>query len=306
MWYALTDSFKTQFVIAFFVFLLITSGPVLFQAQAQTVTGSLPSPVRELVMDVLSEAGVKSAALISRRRSARDEAAFLYKLLQETKDNDAVRQRFGPAGHRVIEVYAANNSNPQTAVLTLMSTEIEKQIRLLGENRTEFTYVGPSKRHKFVVQPEIEIDPATFTKRLEEAFASHPDVATSSAPVNAGGAFHIEVAKTLRTISGLWRGRCREIMDDGERVRYRHVMKLTRDSNGYSGIRKSPSLKNDLWIKSRLQHLVISRRTKLISYSYKDEHGKKIDIVGRFNDVYNRIKFEKNTSGAKCRLRKRF
>lgn len=296
----MVNGLKFCFCLSLILFLFVSS------TQAQTVSGSLPSPVRELVMDVLSEAGVKSASMISRRRSTQQEAAFLYQLLQKTKDKDAVRRRFGPAGLRVINVYAANNAKPRPAVLALMSAEIKKQINLLGENRTEFAYVGPSRRHKFVVRPKIDIDPATFTKRLEEAFASHPDVAASAAPVRAGGAFHIEVAKTLRTISGLWRGRCREIMDDGEHVRYRHVMKLVRNKTGYSGSRKSPSLKSGNWINSRLQNLVISRRTKLISYSYKNEHGKKIDIVARFNDVYNRMKFEKNTSGAKCRLRKRF
>ncbi|MEL0105938.1 MAG: hypothetical protein VW802_03225 [Rhodospirillaceae bacterium] len=273
---------------------------------AQTVSGSVPSPVRELVMDLLQEAGIASARMISRRRSTRQEAEFLYRVLSATDDPASLKQRFGEAGQKVVDAYLAHKPKPRRVILAAMDAVIRNQISLLGDNRTEFAYVGPSKVHKFFVFPEIDVDPATLTWRLEEAMASHPDVVKSSAPVEAGGGFHIEVTKALRTISGLWRGRCRENDQDGESVRYRHVMKLARGKTGYTGARKSPSRDGETWVNSRLRNLKIDRRAKTISYSYQNERGKQIDIAGQFNRDYNRIKFTKNTSGAKCRLRKRF
>ena len=85
-------------------------------------------------------------------------------------------------------------------------------------------------------------------------------------------------------------------------------MKLKRTATGYSGLRKSPSLQSvdgERWVSSALEELLIDRRTKIIAYSYKDERGERIKIVGRLNADYNRIKFEHNSSKTKCKIRKR-
>jgi len=291
--------------------LLFLMGPIWFAGFAviswpgfaQTVHGSMPSPVRELVLDVLKQSGIASAQMISRRRSTSQEAAFLYRLLHEADDKAAIRQRYGAAGQQVIDVYHAHHMKPRVAVLALMDAEIKKQISLLGEKRREFAYVGPSKFHKFVVVPAMSFDRSRITDRFEAALQDHPDIVQWVG--NEGGAYHIEVPKLMRTISGLWRGRCRETLADGETVRYRHVLKLKRSEQGYSGLRKSPPESSGPWVTSRLENLSIDRRTKKIAYSYKGEAGRQIDIVGRFNADYNRITFEHNSSKAKCRLRKR-
>ena len=275
---------------------------------AQTVTGSVPSPVRELMLDILKEAGVAKARMMSRRRSTQQEAVFLYQLLENAENKSAIKKRYGPSGQKVIDVFLTEKNKPRVAVLARMDRELQKQITLLGDNRAEFAYVGPSKVHKYVVVPVFELDRSGMTSRLEAVLQDYPDLARWTGPVRAGGAFHIEIPKTLKTISGLWRGRCRETLADGESVRYRHVMKLKRTATGYSGLRKSPSLQSvdgERWVSSALEELLIDRRTKIIAYSYKDERGERIKIVGRLNADYNRIKFEHNSSKTKCKIRKR-
>ncbi len=279
---------------------------VTVPSQAQAVSGSVPSPVRELVLDILKQAGIGSAHIISRRRSTRQEAAFLYRLLQGAgNEHAAVRNRYGPAGKRVIDVYLAHQTKPHATVLALMEVVINKQIALLGDNRREFMYVGPSRFHKFVVAIKLAHD----LSQLEAALQDHPDIARLAGHGHGAGepgvAYHLEIPKTLKTFSGLWRGRCRKTLAGGETIKYRHVMNLKRTVAGYSGTRKSPSLDGERWITSSLEDLAIDRRTKKIAYVYKGERGERIAIAGKFNDDYNRITYEKNSSKAKCNIRKR-
>ena len=288
------------------IFVAILLGFLLaIPSHAQTVTGPVSSPVRELVMDVLQQAGIHSARMISRRRSTQQEAAFLYGLMKDEDNFSSVKKRYGPAAQKVIDIYSVNKLKSRGLVVALMDTEIKKQISLLGENRKEFSYVGPSKVFKFVVMPELAVDRSHFMNRFEAALRDHPDFTRWYGSAETGGAYQIEIPKILRTISGLWRGRCRETLADGEQIRYRHVMKLKRTEKGYLGSRKSPSRDGERWISSPLENLSIDRRSKKIAYSYQGEGGKKIAIVGRFNANYNRIKFEHNSSKAKCKLRKR-
>ena len=175
---------------------------------AQTVQGFVPSPVRDLVLDVLQEAGISRARMMSRRRSTHQEAAFLYQLLKGADDLAAVRQRYGAAGQKVINAYLANKLKPRGVILARMDAELNKQINLLGESRREFTYVGPSKVYKFDIIPEPSMDRIGHLKKFETALQDHPDFRGWQGSVQSGGTYHINVPKLLKTITGLWRGRC--------------------------------------------------------------------------------------------------
>ena len=273
--------------------------------KAQTIHGAVPSPVRELVLDVLQEANISSARMISRRRSTHQEAAFMFRVLHGSNNTGAIQQRYGTAARRVIDLYLAHKTKPRAVVLALMNAEIQKQIVLLGEGRTEFGFVGSSKVHKFVVMPEPVIDYAGYLKRFETSLHDHPDFIGWQGSAQEGRTYHIEVPKTLKTISGLWRGRCRITLADGEEVRYRQVLKLKRNETGYYGTRKSPSHDGERWVTSPLENLTIDRRSKRIVYSYRGEKGNRIQIAGTFNEDYNQIAFDKNSSNAKCKTRKR-
>ncbi|MGY8991402.1 MAG: hypothetical protein ACKVHL_07415 [Rhodospirillales bacterium] len=271
--------------------------------KAQTIHGAVPSPVRELVQDVLQEAKILSATMITRRRSTHQKSAFLFQVLQDSGNTAAIRQRYGTAARRVINLYLANKMKSRAVVLALMNAEIKKQIVLLGENRKEFAFVGTSKVHKFVVMPDI--DYAGYLKRFETVLDDHPDFTGWQGSAHAGRTYHVEIPKTLKTISGLWRGRCWITLAGGEEVKYRQVLKLKRNEKGYYGTRKSPSHDGERWITSALENLTIDRRSKRIAYTYWGEKGNRIHIAGTFNEDYNQIKFDKNSSNAKCKTRKR-
>lgn len=229
----------------------------------------------------------------------------MYQLLKGADDLAAVRQRYGAAGQKVINAYLANKLKPRGVILVRMDAELNKQINLLGESRREFTYVGPSKVYKFDVIPEPSMDRIGHLEKFETALQDHPDFRGWQGSVQSGGTYHINVPKLLKTITGLWRGRCWKTLADGGKIRFRQVMKLKRNETGYFGTRKSPSQDGKRWISSTLEKLKIDRRSKTIAYTYRGEKGNSITVVGKFSEDYYQIKFKNNSINVKCRTRKR-
>jgi len=64
---------------------------------------------------------------------------------------------------------------------------------------------------------------------FETALQDHLNFRGWQGSVQSGGTYHINVPKSLKTITGLWRGRCWKTLAVGEKVRFHQVMKHKRN-----------------------------------------------------------------------------
>jgi len=246
------------------------------EANAQALTGKkLSKSAEEFMLDVLQSAKEPSARISSTTRTVSKQASVMYGLIKK-KGVSSAYKLYGSMGDAVIGVYEKNSEKEKSEVINLMESEILRQID--GKpNRRQLMHIQPVSNITFDVAPS-----SIKSSRFEQQLRGNPEVARFFAPKEAESAYHIELPKSLETISGMWSGSC---SNGNENVAMR--LKLSRGDSGYTGSIRSD---NDSW---RLSSARVNRKKKSIKFHFKTDEVTTIRFSGRINK--NNTKIEANS-----------
>ena len=165
------------------------------QAQAPAISGKpLPEPAREVLAEILREAGVAAVEVTSVARTPAKQAEVMYGYIVRN-GAAAAHKLYGPAGDRVIDVYEQHAGKPKDEVVALMLERLEVEFERLeaqGDKRTELMHVSDS-HYVFDVAPSSI--PASRHAAFEKAVENHPKVSRFLKPPLDKNAYHIEVPK---------------------------------------------------------------------------------------------------------------
>ena len=243
-----------------------------------TVTGeTLDTVPREVLLEILVAAEETDARVSSYERTAHKQAALMYGICERDGVPKAKRL-YSKKSHSIIDVYADNRGKAEADVVALMTAEVKAVLKRLGSGRRTMMHVD-SANYTF------DIAPSSLRSRnaFRRALAKHPDVVRYFVPGGAERAFHIEVARTQRPITGTWTGSC----DGGSEAR----LKLWFEGGG--------------WIANLEQGAQSVRRTPATI----DRKGKRLSVAlqeppdpdpatGSFADDYGALTL--TVSGIRC------
>jgi hypothetical protein len=222
-----TVSHMNRLLTVTVVFVLAT-----IPAPGQTITGvSLPEPAREVLLDLAKEAGLASIRVSSFERTARRQAELMYDLL-ESVGVGPVREQYDSIGGSVVVYYEANRSRISREDLLAGMEEVVSAGVRAAPNRQQMMHVLPTNNYTFDVAPSSVTPNETG---FAEAILNHAgfDLASYILPGAAERAFHLEVSKTLPTLSGTYAGVCA----DPERGTVTPItITLTRGDEEYGGL----------------------------------------------------------------------
>ena len=200
-------------------------------ASAQTITGvPIPPPAHEFLLDLMRDAGISSVRVSSFERSPRRQAELMYDLLESVAIAD-VHEQYDSIGDLVVDFYELNRERMSEEELIQGMEQVVSEGVLAAPNRQQMMHVLPTNNYTFDVAPSSVTpneDAFVETIRKHAGF----DLASHILPGPAERAYHLEVSKTLRTVSGPYAGVC------GSPVRGTMTpiaITLKRDVNGYSG-----------------------------------------------------------------------
>ena len=217
----------SRFVALAFLFALGT-----IPVSAQTITGvPLPEPAREFLLDLMRDAGVSSARVSSFERTAGRQAELMHDLL-ESVDIADVREQYDSIGDAVVDYYELNRERMSADELIRGMAQVVSEGVRAAPNRQQMMHVLPTNNTTFDIAPSsVAPNEAAFADAIEKHAGF--DLASYILPGPAERAFHLEVSKTLRTVSGPYAGVCVET----ERGTVTPIaITLTREVNGYSGL----------------------------------------------------------------------
>jgi len=198
-------------------------------ASAQTITGvPIPAPAREFLLDLMRDAGVSSARVTSFERTARRQAELMHDLL-ESIDIADVREQYDSIGDSIVDYYEINRDRMSEEELIQGMEQVVSEGVLAAPNRQQMMHVLPTNNITFDIAPSsVAPNEAAFA----EAIGNHAgfDLASYILPGPAERAFHLEVRKTLRTVSGRYASVCVE-PEHGTVTPI--AITLTREADGY-------------------------------------------------------------------------
>jgi hypothetical protein len=154
---------------------------------AITLTGrALPAPAQKVLREILAAAGLTTAEVTSVTRTPAEQARVMYENCKAL-GVDHNLTLYGPAGDRVVQVFADNQAKPRDAVIALMLAKILE--------------VGPTNVSMHISETHFVFDvaPSSIPVASRPAFVAaihaHPAVSKLIAPPT-DPAYHIEIPKT--------------------------------------------------------------------------------------------------------------
>lgn len=154
---------------------------------AITLTGrALPAPAQKVLREILAAAGLATAEVTSVTRTPAEQARVMYENCKALGVAHNLTL-YGPAGDRVVQVFADNESKPRDAVIALMLAKILE--------------VGPTNVSMHISETHFVFDvapssiPVASRPGFVAAIHAHPAVSKLIAPPT-DPAYHIEIPKT--------------------------------------------------------------------------------------------------------------
>lgn len=202
---------------------LIAAAPCL--GWTQTLSGeSLPPPAEEFLLDLVRDAGLSGVRVTSFERTARRQADLMYELL-ESVGVGAVRDQYDSIGDSVVDFYEANRPQMEREELVAGMADVVSAGVEAAPDRQQMMHVLPTTNYTFDVAPSSVGNTEAFVDAILRHAGS--DLANYILPGPAERAFHLEVPRTLRTVSGTYAGACGPAGTVS--------VTLDRDAGGYAG-----------------------------------------------------------------------
>ncbi|WIW43911.1 hypothetical protein ML401_20585 [Bradyrhizobium sp. 62B] len=151
---------------------------------------------KSIVMEALTATGEPIALITSVSRTPGKQAEVIYEYAKKN-GIEAAYALYGPAGDKIIDIYAEHKGDPEKKVLPLMKTEALTQIAALeaqGERRTELMHVS-SANFVFDIGVSSIKDRSRFALTLKELQKKNQSIVRILVPPLDREAFHIEIRK---------------------------------------------------------------------------------------------------------------
>tara|TARA_R110002153_G_scaffold120128_1_gene265329 strand:- start:521 stop:1327 length:807 start_codon:yes stop_codon:yes gene_type:complete len=266
-------------------------GVLSSNSEAQSLSGeNLPEPAREFLMDALTASGLSSGRVSSFERTAKRQAELLLGVIKDV-GVVAAKVKYGDAADKVIDIYIAKKDLlTEPALIQAMTDEVNAQVSSMGPGRKQMMHIPPTNHYTFDVAPSSILNKARFKQELQ----GHPEVVPGRFfPPDVGEkAFHIELPKTLNTISGTWNGSCTYQGDTNA-----FKLKLRRVSSGYKGGLEGNGS------SVPFTKVSIDRRAKQIRFTMNDE-GDIVNFTGNLGNLNKSINVTFTPGNGKCRWTK--
>lgn len=265
--------------------LLVSTPAATHRAAASpTVDGiSLDAAPHEVLVEILASAGLPKATVSSYERTTHKQAALMYGICERDGLKKAKRL-YSSKSHSILDVYAANSTEPEDKVVRLMTQEVEAVLERLGPGRKTMMHVA-SKNFTFDVAPSSLASRSKF----KAALARHPSVSRYFAPGGAERAFHIEVSRELVPLAGTWTGACQRDGAEGSPV----SLEIGLEGHPWSGELELPGGRI-----LTFDELTLDRTGRTIAAEGD------ITFKGRFDASWTELKFP-SSQGAICTARRR-
>jgi hypothetical protein len=155
-----------------------------------TLTGlPLPEPAARVLSEILSAAGLDTARVTSVTRTPAEQARVMFENCEALGAAHNMRL-YGPAGDRVVQVFADNRGRPRDVVIALMLAKIHE--------------VGPINVSMHISETHFVFDvapssiPMSARPDFVAAIETHPAVSRLIAPP-VDPAYHLEIPKSAVT-----------------------------------------------------------------------------------------------------------
>jgi hypothetical protein len=166
---------------------------------------AIPPPAEEFLMDLVREAGLSGVRVTSFERTARRQAELMHELL-ESVGIPAVRDQYDSIGDAVVDFYQVNRDRLDREALIAGMAEVVSAGVEASPERQQMMHVLPTTNYTFDVAPSSVGDADAFIAAILRHAGA--DLANYILPGPAERAFHLEVPRTLRTVSGTYDGTC--------------------------------------------------------------------------------------------------
>jgi hypothetical protein len=199
-----------------------------------------------------------------------------------------VRAQYESIGDSVVDFYELHRDEAESdALIEGMARVVDAGVRA-EPNREQMMHVLPTNNYTFDVAPSSL---APREDAFVEAILSHAgyDLASYILPGPAERAFHLEVRKTLRTVSGNYSGVCVD-RDTSAPI----SITLDREPHGYVG-------RYAVYDRSTPLTASVDRRTKGVLL-VADIDGTRFRMVGRLDPDHTTLTLDPDSPGEGCRL----
>jgi hypothetical protein len=166
------------------------------RAESAKLTGrSVETAARNVLLEILASAKLRSARVTSTTRTAAQQAKVMFRFVNKNGYNSAI-DLYGTHGDAIIRVCEASyqaHGRCAESVLEKMVIETRAQIELLeaqGDKRTELMHTSDTHY-------TIDIDPESVANRpaFEQAVAKHPRVSRFLKPPLDRNSYHLEIPR---------------------------------------------------------------------------------------------------------------
>lgn len=251
--------------------------PAGLVAARPVLSGTKLDPAaEEVLLEILDAANLGTARVSSYKRSARDQARIFYDIVCKNNTEADVKKLYSKAAHPVIEIYYKKRKTAdRDEVISLMEKEIKEIIASLGNERRTMMHIE-SSNHAFDIAPSSLKDTGRFT----EALKAHPDVVRYFEPGKAEAAFHIEVSKKQKPVTGTWKGTCSFSFAPAEK--FTGSLRIERTDKGY---KSALSFDGET---EKASNTTIDKKRQTIKLEFKDE-GETYGFNGTLARPYNKM-----------------